>query len=103
MLFKEDDIKKILNHEKTMTRRPHKVNGYQIGKVYCIRSNRFKKAEHYVLITRKFSERLGDISSKDVQKEGYRSFDAFKVGWIKRVGAWKPKQIVMVYEFEVYT
>ena len=102
MLFTAEDLEKVLRSEKTMTRRPHKVDGYTVGKVYPARSNRWRKAEHYILVTRKFRERLGDISLEDVKKEGYNSLIEFKAGWIKKVGPWKPKRVVMAYEFKLH-
>lgn len=100
MLFKDEDLKKTLRGEKTMSRRlPGRII-YEIGRVYGIRSGWFKKAEHHILITRRFRQRLGDISLEDVRKEGYRSFDEFRARWTKEYG-WNPNRIIIVYEYQL--
>jgi len=102
MLFKEKHIKLILNGEKTMTRRlPGKSANYSIGKVYAIRPSRFVKPAGYILIIRKFRQKLGQISARDVKKEGYNSLDEFQAAWIKINGSWRPDEIVTCYEFRL--
>jgi len=102
MLFREKHIKQILNGEKTMTRRlPGKSANYQIGRVYTIRPCRFAKPAAQILIIRKFRQKLGEISTGDMKKEGYNSLDEFQAAWIKINGSWKPEQIVTCYEFKL--
>jgi len=102
MLFKKKHIKLILAGKKTQTRRlPGKLASYQVGQVYSIKDRWFGKAEGYILITRKFQQRLGDISPEDIRKEGYRDLDEFKVAWIKINGSWDSKRLVTVYEFKL--
>jgi len=100
LTFKSDNIKKILNGTKTQTRRRGK-HQLKLGHVYGIKANWFKKAAAYVRITRKFKERLGDISGEDIQKEGYRNIWEYKAEWIKLHGHWDPDIIVTAYEFEL--
>lgn len=45
-------------------------------------------------------QKLGEISSEDVKKEGYNSLEEFRKAWIEINDKWDPKQIVTVYEFE---
>ena len=99
MLFKEKHIKKIVRGEKTMTRRTHKLT-LKVGKIYSIRSRYFEKSKEYIKITRKFQQRLGDITLEDIRKEGYETLEGFKCAWIEINGKWNPDQLVWVYEFE---
>ena len=98
--FKADNIKKILEGEKTQTRRKSK-NEFKLGHVYGIKANWFRKAAAYVRITRKFKQRLSDISMEDIQKEGYRNILDLRAVWIKLHGHWDPDIIVTAYEFEL--
>ncbi|MDH5450216.1 MAG: hypothetical protein OEX77_04835 [Candidatus Bathyarchaeota archaeon] len=100
MLFREKHIKKIMRAEKTMTRRTHKRT-FKVGGVYGIRSWYLERPKHYVKITSRFRQRLGDMTFEDVRKEGYETFEDFKRAWIEINGEWGPDQLVWVYEFEV--
>ncbi len=103
MLFKKKHIELILAG-KTQTRRlPGKSASYQVGRVYAIKDSWFSKAEGYILITRKFHQKLGDISLEDAKKEGYNSLEEFRRAWeeIHGKGSWNPKQVATVYEFRV--
>ena len=102
MLFKEKHLKKIVRGEKTMTRRTHKRT-LKVGKIYSIRSRYFEKSKEHIKITRKFRQRLGDITLEDVRKEGYETHDDFKRAWIEIEGKWDPDQLVWAYEFEKTT
>jgi len=55
------------------------------------------------LITRKFRQKLGEINSEDVKKEGYNSLQEFRLVWeeVNGQGSWDPQQIVTAYEFKV--
>lgn len=99
LLFKEKHIKKIVRGEKTMTRRTHKYT-LTVGKIYGIRSRYFEKSKEHIKITRKFQQRLGDITIEDIRKEGYETLDDFKRAWIEIYGKWDPEQLVWVYGFE---
>jgi hypothetical protein len=71
MLFKRRHIELILSGRKTQTRRlPDKSANYHVGRVYGIRDRWFSKPEAHILITRKFRQKLGEISCEDVKKEG---------------------------------
>lgn len=102
MLFKKKHIEIILKGEKTQTRRlPGKSANYKVGHVYSIRDRWFSKAQGYILITRRFRQRLGDISAGDIKKEGYRNIWEFQVAWQRIHGSWNPNDIVTCYEFKV--
>jgi len=87
---------------KTQIRRIHK-HTWKAGKVYGIRDRWYSKAEGYILITRKFQQKLKDISPEDIKKEGYNSLEEFRREWeeIHGKGSWNQEQVVTVYEFKV--
>jgi len=104
MLFKKKHIEMILAGRKTQTRRlPGKSANYSVGRVYAIRDGWFSKAQGYILITRKFRQKLGDINFEEVKKEGYNSLQEFRWAWeeVNGQGSWGPQQIVTAYEFKV--
>lgn len=102
MLFKKYHIKLILEGKKTQTRRTGKRR-YKVGRTYRIQRQWFKWTDIKILITRRFEQRLGDISPTDTKKEGYRNIWEFVKAWeeIHGPGSWNTDQIVTVYEFKV--
>jgi hypothetical protein len=103
VLFKSKAVEKILKGEKTQTRRVHK-NLLKVGKVYAVRTHWLmpkNEAPCKILITRRFRQKLGEISPEDVKKEGYSSLEEFRREWEKIHGKWDPNQIVWVYEFKL--
>jgi hypothetical protein len=99
-IFTRKHLQKILEGQKTQTRRTHKY-GWQVGRVYGLRDRWFQKAENHILITRKFRQKLGAISIEDVQKEGYRTLEEFKRAWIEINRSWDPDKVIIVYEFRL--
>ena len=99
MLFREKHIKKILRGEKTMTRRIHK-RPYRVGLKYRIQRSWYDWTDIQILITRRFRQRLGDISPEDIRKEGYQTLEEFREAWIEINGEWDPDLMVWAYEFE---
>ena len=97
-LFKRKDLKAIVELRKTQTRRTHR-HEWKVGRRYALLDRWFDKPKGYILITRKFQQRLGDISQADIRKEGFQSKVAFQKAWIEINGEWDPEQIVIVYEF----
>ena len=94
ILFKRSFISLILSGEKTQTRR---VSGrYRVGEIYRVNSS-----EIWILITRRYRQRLGDISSEEILKEGFSSLSEFKQAWIRIYGSWNPDMQVWAYEFKV--
>ena len=99
-IFKRHHLRKVLSGDKTQTRRCHR-HTWKIGKTYAIRDRWFSKPQGHITVTRKFRQRLGDVSLEDVQKEGFNSLEEFKQEWIKLHGSWSPEQIVICYEFKL--
>jgi len=100
LVFKKDNLEKVLQRRKTQTRRTSR-NELRIGKVYPARCRYFELAKVKVLIIRKFKQRLGDISLEDVRKEGFETLEEFQASWTRIHGSWKPDIIVIVYEFKL--
>jgi len=100
-LFKRKHIPLILSGRKTQTRRTH-LHEWRVGRCYGIRDRWFDKPKGQIIITRKFKQRLGDISQADVKKEGYSNLEEFKQIWQEINGSWNPEQVVTAYEFKLY-
>ena len=99
-LFKKYSLQKILEGRKTQTRRIHK-HTWQVGKVYALRDRWFSKPQAHIIVTRKYRQKLGEISLEDVQKEGFSSLEEFRREWERLYGKWNPEQVVWVYEFKL--
>lgn len=99
-VFKKRNLELVLAGHKTQTRRTHRQE-WKIGHVYSARASWFKKAEAWILITRKLRQKLGDISDEDVKKEGFSTLAEFKEEWRKINGSWEPNTLVIVYEFKL--
>ena len=90
--FKQCFIPLILSGWKTQTRR---VQGhYKTGEMY-----RVNDTDIQILITRRYRQRLGDISNEESRKEGFSSREEFRRTWKRIYGHWNPDQKVWVYEF----
>ena len=92
--FKRPLIFKILRGEKTQTRRLS--DRFRIGEIYRVNSS-----EIWILITRKYQQRLGEISQEEIHKEGFSSLSEFRQAWRKIYGRYDPDQQVWAYEFKV--
>lgn len=99
-VFKKRNLDLVLAGEKTQTRRTHRQE-WKIGNVYSARASWFEKARAWILITRKFKQRLGDISQEDVVKEGFKTLSEYREEWRKINGSWTPDKVVLVYEFKL--
>jgi len=94
ILFKRPFISLILSGEKTQTRR---LSGrYRPGEIY-----RVNNTEIWILITRKYRQRLGDISREEIFKEGFSSPSEFRQAWKRIYGRYDPDLQVWAYEFKV--
>ncbi|MEM2105002.1 MAG: ASCH domain-containing protein [Candidatus Bathyarchaeia archaeon] len=100
VLFKRPLLSLILQGRKTQTRRIHKYE-LTVGRTYGIRSTWFEKPKAHIRITRKFRQRLGDITETEIRKEGFDSLENFKQAWKAIHGDWNPEQTVIAYEFEL--
>jgi len=101
-IFKRRHLHKVLSRQKTQTRRIHKYT-WKLGKTYSIRDRWFSKPQGHIIITRKFKQRLGDISESDIKKEGFNSLEEFKKEWEECYGpgSWNPNTVVTAYEFKL--
>lgn len=100
LVFKEDNLKRVLEGRKTQTRRLGN-NRLTVGRLYSVKCRYFEKGKDKVLITRKFKQRLGEISLEDVRKEGFASLEEFQAVWTRIYGRWDPGEVVTVYEFRL--
>jgi len=92
--FKRCFLPLILEGRKTQTRR---FSGrYQVGEIY-----RVNRTEIWILITRKYRQRLQDITLEDVHREGFRSQEEFRRAWTRIYGSYDPNQQVWAYEFRL--
>jgi hypothetical protein len=99
-IFKRKYIPLVLDGRKVQTRRVHKQE-WQVGKTYAVRDTWFSKPQGRIVVLRKFRQRLGDISTEDVRKEGFSTLDEFEEAWIKINGSWDADKVVIVYEFKL--
>ncbi len=100
--FKRPLLVLILQGTKTQTRRnPHYQ--YSVGRTYAIGDNWSKGPAAKILITRKYRQRLGDMTEEEITKEGFSNLEAFQSFWEKNVGPWEPENIVIAYEFQRVT
>ena len=95
--FKRSFISKILRGEKTQTRRPFRSNNnFKVGEVLKINNSNI-----HILISHKYAQKLGEISSEEIRKEGFSSPEEFQEAWKRIYGEWDPEQQVWVYEFKL--
>lgn len=99
ILFKSEHVDMILSGRKTQTRRIWKKNHANVGSIQQARTELFGKPFAYLHITKRWNERLGDISKEDCIKEGYEDILSYSRIWLKINGVWEPKLIVSVIEF----
>lgn len=97
-LFKRKLIPLIISGQKTQTRRLHK-HGWKVGCTYKIKDQYYCKGLGTIKITRRFKQRLGDISEQDARKEGFKDRAEFMSAWIQINGSWNPDVVLTVYEF----
>ena len=100
MMFKKEFLPLILSGRKIQTMRTH-TRLLKVGNVYSIQVSRTKSTGHYVKITRRYRQSLGEITEEEAYLEGFDSLANFKQKWISIYGSWEPAQEVVVYEFTV--
>jgi hypothetical protein len=71
-----------------------------IGKVYNIRKNYRAFLPDQIMIIDIFQQSLGDISSEDVQREGFDSLKQFIKAWTDIYGYYEPAEYIWVVEFK---
>jgi hypothetical protein len=99
-IFKRRLLALVLQGTKVQTRRISR-RMWTVGKAYGIRDRWFTKPQGHILITRRFKQRLAEISLDDVRKEGFQSMGEFQEAWTKIYGSWNPEQTVTAYEFKL--
>ncbi len=99
ILFKKSYITKIINGEKTVTRRPKRPM-VKPGGEYNIRVSFYTHLPDRFRVMKRVQQRLGDMSHDDAIKEGFRDLDEFREEWTGIYGAYDPDQIVWVVEFQ---
>ena len=103
MLFKKPLLEKILKGEKTQTRRPMerkpRIHVCRVHERVGVRAG-YTKFVAYIVIKKRFQQRVGNISAEEAKKEGFLSIEEFKRAWAALYG-WNPSQLVWVYEFEL--
>ena len=101
LIFKKEHIELILQGKKTQTRRTHR-HSLGIGGIYDIKRNLYEATGHKIVITRRYRQRLGDITPEEALKEGGYTVEEFREvwRWINNC-AWDPDQVVTVYEFRL--
>lgn len=99
----EQDIEKVLNGEKTATRRNGRYA--DIGEIMELKNRKFK-------VTNVYQQDIREISEADAQREGFASLDHYKeyiVSLHKHSNdtpvknVWMPAMKVWVHEFEEVT
>ena len=106
MLFKRTLLEKIIAGEKTVTRRPTERKPgrrrYEVGEKVGVR-NGYYKPRDFIIITKRFRQKIGDMTDEDARKEGLKDLAEFKEIWKKCYGKWTPSKVVYVYEFKLAT
>jgi len=100
LIFQNEFLPLILSGRKTQTRRTNKRQ-LNVGKIYSIQVNRTTSTGHYLRITKRYSQRLGEVTEDEAHREGFNSLEEFRHKWISIYGSWEPEQVVVVYEFIV--
>lgn len=100
LIFKKEHIFLILEGVKTQTRRRHK-RPLKVGRVYDFKKDWYHSTGIKIKITKVYSQRLGDITPEEAQKEGRYTISEFVYVWMRINGVWDPDEVVWVYEFRV--
>jgi len=100
LIFRREHVELICRGLKTQTRRRHRYR-LKAGKIYDVKLNWVKKTGLKILITRVYTQRLGDMSEEEALKEGGYTLEEFKKVWERINGSWNPDEVVVVYEFRL--
>jgi len=101
LIFREEHISMIREGVKTQTRRLHK-HPLKVGKIYQVKRSWVKYTDIHILITRRYRQRLGDITPTEALKEGNFTVEEFREVWKRINGSWDPYTVVWVYEFRLW-
>jgi len=100
VLFKRRLLELVLQRRKTQTRRIHRRE-LSPGRVYPVTDQWFGRAAAYIRITRKWRQRLGDVTEPEAKAEGFNSLADFQEAWKSINGSWNPDLVVVAYEFDL--
>jgi hypothetical protein len=112
VIFRPEMVDKILAGEKTVTRRPVKLLGYQpnpaqmpcryeVGKDYAVQPGRGLKAVARIRVSDVRREQLFAIDTADARREGFDGGPEFAAYWRKLYGSFIPTQLVDRIEFQL--
>lgn len=99
LLFRKKHLEKILDGEKTQTRRISKPR-VKPGSTYKLRRG-YNPIPEFIEIEEVFQQKLGEITPEDVLKEGFNSFQEFIQEWESIYDEWKPEKKIWVIEFRL--
>lgn len=101
-LFQTNHVEQIILGTKTQTRRDHKKWRANVGSIHQVRTTLFGKPHCYIRITRRWEQRLGDISVADAKAEGGYTPKEYIAGLIEmHGGAITADFVSKCYAFEV--
>lgn len=107
MLFKKEHKEMILKGTKTATRRCWKKPMVKVGGIYKCKEKMLSK-DYFakIIVTKLFKQRIGEMTLKDVKKEGYSSGIEFaevfaKINKINKNNRLHGNKKVYVIEFEL--
>jgi hypothetical protein len=99
LIFKKVMLELILKGKKITTIRYD--DGFEVGKIYAIRTNFREKAIAHIIIVAKQQKKLKDLTPEDIAREGLRSFEQFQKTWFKCYKKWNPEDTITIYSFAV--
>lgn len=87
-----DDIDKVINGEKTATRRNDRYA--DVGEIMILNNHSF-------IVKNVYEQRLGEVTDDDANKEGFQTLEAYKqsILSIHPGMKWVPKMKVWVHEY----
>ena len=101
-LFQKNHITQIMLGTKTQTRRNHKKWRANVGAIHQVRTELFGKPHCHIRITRRWLQRLCDISVADARAEGGYKPKEYIDGLIEMLrGTIDRYYVLKVYEFEL--
>ena len=99
LIFKRQYLDRIVGGEKTATRRASRPM-VKPGGIYRMRAGFFEYLPDRIRVLRIYTQRLSDMTSEDVLKEGFASLEEFRLEWTGIYRSWDDDQVVWVVEFE---
>jgi hypothetical protein len=100
LIFKGEHLDKILSGTKTQTRRASRPK-VKVGQSVRLRRGYSKYLSESIIIQNVYTQRLGEITKEEIQKEGFNSHNEFINAWSLLYGSWTPDKIIWVIDFEL--